>query len=45
VTDNFIVVAFSPPPQVPQFGAPLMLVAAFGLVLVAAAKKGRLFNV
>jgi hypothetical protein len=45
VTDNFIVVAFSPPTQVPQFGAPLMLVAAFGLVLVAAAKKGRLFNV
>ena len=44
VTDNFIVTAFPPPPGVPQFTAPVMMVAAFGLVLVAAAKKGRLFN-
>jgi hypothetical protein len=44
VTDNFVVEGCSTS-TVPQFTAPLMLVAAFGLVLMAAAKKGRLLKV
>jgi methionine-rich copper-binding protein CopC len=43
ITTGFIVVSFQPPP-VPQFGLPAMVVAALGLVMVAAVKKGRLFN-
>ena len=42
VTDNFVVTGCTT--TVPQFTAPVMMVAAFGLVLVAAAKKGRLLN-
>jgi hypothetical protein len=42
LTDDFIVNCSTT--GVPQFTAPLMLVAAFGLVLVAAAKKGRLLK-
>jgi hypothetical protein len=43
LTTGFIVVAFSPPP-VPQFGLPAITVAAMGMVMLALAKKGRLFN-
>lgn len=45
VTTGFIVVSFQPPPTVPQFGLPAMAVAAMGLLLVAAVRKGRLFKV
>jgi hypothetical protein len=45
VSDNFVTQALLPPPTVPQFGAPAMLVAAFGLVLVAAIKKANLIKV
>jgi hypothetical protein len=41
VTDNFVVTC---PNGAPQFAAPAVLVAAMGLVLVAAAKKGRLLK-
>src|SRR5580698_6384819 len=44
VTDNFVANAQSPPPTVPEFGAPAMLVAAIGLVVVAAMKKGNLLH-
>jgi hypothetical protein len=44
VTDNFIVISFQPPPGVPQFGAPAIFIAAMGLVLVAAMKKGKVLN-
>ena len=42
VTDNFVAQGF--PPPVPEFGAPAMLVAAIGLVVVAAMKKGNLLK-
>jgi hypothetical protein len=45
VTQSFLVTAFSPPPTVPQFGLPAILVAAMGLVLVAAAKKGHFIKI
>jgi hypothetical protein len=44
VTDNFVANAQLPPPTVPEFGAPAMLVAAIGLVVVAAMKKGNLLQ-
>ena len=44
VTDNFVANGQSPPPTVPEFGAPAMLVAAIGLVVVAAMKKGNLLH-
>ena len=44
VTDNFVANAQSPPPTFPEFGAPAMLVAAIGLVVVAAMKKSNLLN-
>jgi hypothetical protein len=44
VQDNFVTVQQSPPPPVPEFGAPAMLVAAIGLVVVAAMKKGNLLH-
>jgi hypothetical protein len=44
VTDNFVANAQLPPPTVPEFGAPAMLVAAIGLVVVAAMKKGNLLH-
>ena len=45
VTDNFIANGQSPPPSVPEFAAPAILVAAIGLVVVAAMKKGNLLHV
>jgi hypothetical protein len=45
VTDNFVAQSLTPPPTVPEFGAPAMLVAAIGLVLVAAMKKANLLKV
>jgi len=45
VTDNFATHALLPPPTVPEFGAPAMLVAAIGLVVVAAMKKANLLKV
>ncbi|MDA4113254.1 MAG: hypothetical protein OK474_04325 [Thaumarchaeota archaeon] len=44
VTDNFVANGQTPPPTVPEFGAPAMLVAAIGLVVVAAMKKGNLLH-
>ena len=44
VTDNFFTTQQTPPPTVPEFGAPAMLVAAIGLVVVAAMKKGNLLK-
>src|SRR6204780_825626 len=44
VTDNFVANGQSPPPTGPEFGAPSMLVAAIGLVVVAAMKKGNLLH-
>ena len=44
VQDNFVAQQLPPPPTVPQFGAPAMLVAAIGLVVVAAMKKGNLLH-
>jgi hypothetical protein len=44
VSDNFITTQQAPPPTVPEFGAPAMLVAAIGLVVVAAMKKGNLLH-
>jgi hypothetical protein len=45
VTDNFVAGPLPPPNTVPQFGAPAMLVAAIGLVVVAAMKKTNLIKV
>jgi hypothetical protein len=45
VQDNFIAQSLLPPPTVPQFGAPAMLVAAIGLVVVAAMKKANVIKV
>jgi hypothetical protein len=45
VGDYFTVVAFQPPPTVPEFGAPAMLVAAMGLLLVVAIRKGKMLKV
>jgi hypothetical protein len=44
LTTGFIVVSFTPPPPVPQFGTPALLVAAIGLVAVAVAKKENLIK-
>ena len=44
VTDNFVAQQLPPPPTVPEFGAPAMLVAAIGLVVVAAMKKANLLK-
>jgi hypothetical protein len=44
ISDNFVAVSLSPPPTVPEFGAPAILVAAIGLVVVAAMKKGNLLH-
>jgi hypothetical protein len=44
VQDNFVAQQLPPPPTVPQFGAPAMLVAAIGLVVVAAMKKSNLLK-
>ena len=42
LTDSFIAGTFPPPPTVPQFSAPALLVVAASLMLVAVAKKGKL---
>ncbi|MDA4113423.1 MAG: hypothetical protein OK474_05185 [Thaumarchaeota archaeon] len=45
VTDSFLVyICCPPPPPVPEFGAPAILVAAIGLLLIAAMKKGKLLK-
>ncbi|MDA4136687.1 MAG: hypothetical protein OK449_06800 [Thaumarchaeota archaeon] len=44
VSDNFVTQALTPPPTVPQFGGPAIFVAAMGLVLVAAMKKGKVLK-
>jgi hypothetical protein len=44
VSDNFVTQAQTPPPTVPQFGTPAVFVAAMGLILVAAMKKGKVLN-
>jgi len=44
VQDNFVAQQLPPPPTVPEFGAPAMLVAAIGLVAVAAMKKANLLK-
>jgi hypothetical protein len=43
VTDNFTVVSFSPP-TVPEFSAPVIAVAAMGLVVLAMMKRGKLIK-
>ena len=43
VGDAFTVLAF-PPPGVPQFSAPMIMVAAMGLVLLAMMKRGKLLE-
>ena len=44
ITDNFVANQLPPPPTVPEFGAPAILVAAIGLVVVAAMKKANLLR-
>ena len=44
LTTAFFTVHLPPPPGVPQFGLPAMFVAAMGLVVLAVARKGRLFK-
>ena len=43
VSDNFVAQGF--PPPVPEFGAPAMLVAAIGLVVIAAIKKTNIIKI
>jgi hypothetical protein len=45
VGDSFFTVQAPPPPGVPQFGTPAMLVAAMGLLVLAAAKKGKVLKI
>lgn len=44
VSDNFVTEALPPGPTVPQFGGPAIFVAAMGLILVAAMKKGNVLK-
>ncbi|MDA4113253.1 MAG: hypothetical protein OK474_04320 [Thaumarchaeota archaeon] len=45
VVSFFVVNGQSPPSSVPEFAAPAILMAAIGLVVVAAMKKGNLLHV